>query len=155
MMDTGDLVQEALVKAIPHLATFDIRADQAFEVYLRKMIKNRIIDLARRAHRRPAREELPDDLEAAELSPEHAAADAESLVQYRLALEALRKTDREAVTLRLEEGLDFSEIARRLGKRSPDAARMAVSRSIMRLAMKMDALRKPTAVKRRKIGARR
>jgi RNA polymerase sigma-70 factor (ECF subfamily) len=140
MMDTGDLVQEALINAIPHLATFEIRSEGALQAYLREMVRNRIIDLHRRARRRPRRADFPAQVQAAEIPVDVALIGAERLEMYGRALASMRKGDREAIRLRLEEGLDFAEIARLLGKRSPDAARMAVSRSIVRLAFKMDEL---------------
>ena len=39
--------------------------------------------------------------------------------------------------LRVEFGLDYAEMATQLGKPSSDAARMAVTRAIVRLADKM------------------
>src|ERR1700693_4175652 len=59
MLDTGDLVQDAVIRALRHLETLEIRSDGALQAYLRQAVNNRIIDLYRRAARRPAREELP------------------------------------------------------------------------------------------------
>ena len=44
---------------------------------------------------------------------------------------------REAVIARVEMGLGYAEIARHLDKPSADAARMAVSRALVRLAREM------------------
>jgi RNA polymerase sigma-70 factor (ECF subfamily) len=139
MLDTDDLVQEAVVKALPHVATFEIRSERAFELYLRTLLKHRIIDLKRRTGRRPARHEMPEDIPAARQSIRSELIEAESLDQYKRALATLKKEDQQAIRLRLEEQLEFAEIAQRLGKRSADAARMAVTRSIVRLAAKMKA----------------
>jgi len=56
---------------------------------------------------------------------------------YERALATLSAADQEAIVLRVELGLDFEEIASQLGKPSTDAARMAVSRAIARLANEM------------------
>src|ERR1700730_9113739 len=53
MMDTGDLVQDAVISAMRHLNRLEIRTDGALLVYLRKAVNNRIIDAYRRAGRRP------------------------------------------------------------------------------------------------------
>jgi RNA polymerase sigma-70 factor (ECF subfamily) len=140
MMDTGDLVQEAMINAIPHLATFEIRSDRALLAYLREMVRNRIIDLHRRARRRPARREFPVEVPAAGIRADDALIASEQFEIYRRALAMIAKSDRDAIRLRLEERLEFAEIAKLLGKHSADAARMAVSRSIGRLAAKMEEL---------------
>ena len=149
MLDTGDLVQDAVVNAIPHLATFDIRADRALEFYLRQMVRNRIIDLKRRARRRPVRQEFPEEVAVVATSPLDAVIAAERLDLYKRGIAMLPTRDRQAIRLRLEEGLAFAEIATRLGMGSADAARMAVGRSIVRLAVKMDALSAMNSVKNR------
>jgi DNA-directed RNA polymerase specialized sigma24 family protein len=70
-------------------------------------------------------------------SPLEAAIGAEAVESYECALEALSDSEQEAIVLRVELGLDFEEIARQLGKPSADAARMAVTRAIARLADQM------------------
>src|SRR6185436_9778066 len=59
MLDTGDLVQDAVINALRHLDTLEIRTEGALQAYLRRAVNNRIVDLYRRAARRPSREELP------------------------------------------------------------------------------------------------
>jgi RNA polymerase sigma-70 factor, ECF subfamily len=137
MLDTGDLVQDAVMNALRHLNTIEIRTESALQVYLRKAVNNRIIDLYRRAGRRPARQEIPEDVAAGGPSPLEAAIGAEALECYDRALARLKDDDRQAIVLRVELGLDFGEIGTQLGKPSPDAARMAVARAIARLAEEM------------------
>ena len=137
MLDTGDLVQDAVMNALRHLNTLEIRTESALQVYLRRAVNNRIIDLYRRAGRRPARQELPEDAAAGGPSPLEAAIGAEALECYERALARLKDDDRQAIVLRVELGLDFQEIGTQLGKPSPDAARMAVARAIARLAEEM------------------
>jgi RNA polymerase sigma-70 factor (ECF subfamily) len=137
MLDTGDLVQDAVIRALPHLNTLDIRTDGALHAYLRQAVNNRIIDAYRRAGRRPAREELPEDAEAGNTSPLEAAIGAEALERYDAALSRLSDDERRAIVLRVELGYDYAELAADLGKSSPDAARMAVTRALARLAKEM------------------
>jgi RNA polymerase sigma factor (sigma-70 family) len=137
MLDTGDLVQDAVISALPHLNTLEIRTERALQFYLQRAVKNRIIDLHRRARRRPAREEIPVDVVAAGTSPDEAAIGAEVFERYERALASLKNDERQALVLRLELGLEYREIATRLGKSSSDAARMAVTRAMVRLAEKM------------------
>jgi RNA polymerase sigma factor (sigma-70 family) len=137
MLDTGDLVQDAVISALPHLNTLEIRTERALQFYLQQAVKNRIIDLHRRARRRPAREEIPVDVVAAGTSPDEAAIGAEVFERYERALASLKNDERQALVLRLELGLEYREIATQLGKSSSDAARMAVTRAMVRLAEKM------------------
>src|SRR6266849_2460672 len=65
MLDTGDLVQDAVINALRHLDTFEIRTEGALLAYLRRAVYNRITDLYRRAARRQARGEMPKEIVAA------------------------------------------------------------------------------------------
>ena len=58
-LDTGDLVQDALQRALPHLEAFQPRHQGAFLSFLREIVRNRIRDEIRRRQRRPE-SALPD-----------------------------------------------------------------------------------------------
>jgi RNA polymerase sigma factor (sigma-70 family) len=138
MLDTEDLVQDAVIKALPHLKTLEIRSQSALKFYLQQALKNRIVDLHKRARCRPEREgEIPEFVQADGPSPQHAAIVAEEIERYERALGSLRSTEQQAIMLRIEFGYTYGEIAKELRKRSSDAARMAVSRALVRLADKM------------------
>jgi RNA polymerase sigma-70 factor (ECF subfamily) len=137
MLDTGDLVQDAVVNALPHLNQLEIRTESALQFYLQRAVKNRIIDLYKRAQRRPAREEISEHLTTPGPGPDEKAIGAEALERYERALASLKDAERQAIVLRVELGLDYEEMATQLGKPSSDAARMAVTRAIVRLADKM------------------
>ena len=62
----------------------------------------------------------------------------ETLERYEGALVRLNPDEREAVVARLELGLSYGEIALEQGRGSADAARMAVSRAVCKLAQWMD-----------------
>jgi RNA polymerase sigma-70 factor (ECF subfamily) len=141
MLDTGDLVQDAIINALPHLNTLEIRTEGTLKAYLRRAVNNRVIDLYRRAARRPIREEMPEDAVSQALSPLDAAIGAEAVEWYERGLATLRDQEQEAIFLSVELGHDFKEIAAQLGKPSPDAARMAVNRAIARLADEMRRIR--------------
>jgi RNA polymerase sigma-70 factor (ECF subfamily) len=137
MLDTGDLVQDAIINALRNLNTLEIRTEGALQAYLRRAVNNRIIDLYRRAGRRPIREEMPQDAVSMATSPLEAAIGAEAVESYERALATLKDEERQAIVLRVELGLDYEEMATQLGKPSAAAARMAVSRAIARLADEM------------------
>jgi RNA polymerase sigma factor (sigma-70 family) len=140
MLDTGDLVQDAIINALRHLNAIEVRTEGALQAYLRRAVNNRIIDLYRRAGRRPGREAITEAAPDPGASPLEAAIGAEALATYERALASLDDQEREAIVLRVELGLDYTEMAVQLGKPSPDAARMAVKRAIARLAQEMNRL---------------
>jgi RNA polymerase sigma-70 factor (ECF subfamily) len=141
MLDTGDLVQEAVIAALSHLDTLEIRHDGAIQAYLRQAVNNRIIDACRRAGRRPMRADLPEHAATDDTSPLDAVIGAEARQQYEAALSSLSDHDRDAIVLRVELGCAYGEIATRLKKPSVDAARMAVTRALARLAREMRRVR--------------
>jgi DNA-directed RNA polymerase specialized sigma24 family protein len=65
------------------------------------------------------------------------------LNRYDSALQRLREPDRELVVARVELGLGYDEIAGLLDKPSVPAARVAVSRALVRLASEMGLERHP------------
>jgi RNA polymerase sigma factor (sigma-70 family) len=137
MNDTGDIVQEAVIKALKHFSGIELCSEGAFQAYLRKAVHNRIIDQYRRVVRRPPREEIPESAAAPGRNPFDAAAAVEELEHYERALDTLSEEDREAIVQRVEFELNYDELAVRLGKPSAAAARMAVKRAIVRLAKAM------------------
>ena len=141
MLDTGDLVQEAVINALRNLNSLEIRHEGTLQTYLRRAVKNRIIDLYRRSARRPARDELRSDAMSAAPSPFEIAVGAETADWYERALARLTDDDQTLIFLSVELGLTAREIAAETGRPSADAARMAVSRAIDKLAGEMKQLR--------------
>src|SRR5690349_24879010 len=54
LMDTDDLVQETVVRAVKRIDRFESRHEGALQAYLRQAVVNRIRDEVRRARRSPA-----------------------------------------------------------------------------------------------------
>lgn len=132
--ETLDVVQDAVVSALPHLDRFDPRREGALMAYLRTAIHRRIIDLIRRSRRRPEPAELPEDLPAVGTSPLDRAIGVQNRERYEAALDRLRDEDREAIICRLELQYSYDELAVALDKPTANAARVAVMRAIGRLA---------------------
>jgi RNA polymerase sigma-70 factor, ECF subfamily len=139
--DTQDLVQDAIVRALPRLKTFEARHPGALQAYLRQAITNHIRDEIRRVNTRPPAAELGDDHADSGPSPLEAAIGREGVERYEAGLRALRPADREAIIARLELQQSYEEVAIALGKPSADAARMAVKRAVKALIAVMDSLR--------------
>jgi RNA polymerase sigma factor (sigma-70 family) len=143
--DTQDLVQDTLIRAMKHLDTFRPDGPGALQAYLRQALMNRIRDELRRAHRRPFATELNDTIAERGASPLEQAIGHEALDAYEAALAELRAEDREAIIARLELGQSYEEVAAILGKPTPNAARVAVNRAVVRLAEKMGPSHRLTA----------
>jgi len=135
--DTDDLVQDALLNSLRGLAAFNPRHSGAFQAYLRQGILNRLRDEIRRVKRRPQHQDDLDDAVAPGPSPVDEAIGREAMERYEAALERIKPEDREAILGRVELGFTYEQLAAHLGKPSPDAARMAVSRALLRLAREM------------------
>lgn len=134
--DTEDLVQDTLIQALGRLDTFEPRGAGALGGYLRQAILNRIVDKVRR-RRPPLVPELPTEVAAVDPSPLEQLIGRQALDRYEAALAGLKAEEREAVVGRLEFGMSYAEIAAALGKNSADAARMAVSRALLKVAEEM------------------
>jgi len=137
LLDTGDLVQETLLRVLQGLDRLEVRGPGFFQAYVRQAVLNRIRDQVRWARRRRGPEETPDDLVATGPSPLEAAIGADVLERYEKALEHLSVDERQLLHLRIELDFDYGEIAAVTGRASGDAARMAVRRALMKVAEAM------------------
>jgi RNA polymerase sigma-70 factor (ECF subfamily) len=99
---------------------------------------NRIRDELRKARRRAPPEALGEEIASDLASPLDEVIGREAAARYESALTELRDEDREAIIARIELERSYEEMARMLGKPSRDAARVAVQRALVRLAVKMD-----------------
>jgi RNA polymerase sigma-70 factor (ECF subfamily) len=137
LMDTDDLVQETLMRALRRIDGFEHRHEGALQAYLRQAVMNRIRDEVRRAKRAPVPTELETEEPHRGASPLELAIGQQAVEAYEAALQRLRQEDREAIVARVEMDYSYDQVAVALGKPSPDAARMAVSRALLRLAEEM------------------
>jgi RNA polymerase sigma-70 factor (ECF subfamily) len=133
-LDTGDLVQETVLHVLRRLDDFEPRHVGAMQAYLRQSVINRIRDEIRRIGRHPAPAELPQDIVSELPSPEEEAVRGEAYDHYQACLSQLSARDRELIVSRVEAGWSMDQIAQKFGMRTTDAARMAVTRALRRLA---------------------
>jgi RNA polymerase sigma-70 factor, ECF subfamily len=140
LRDTEDLVQETLVQTLRRIDAFEPRHEGALQAYLRQALTNRVRDEVRRVNRHPAVEGLEDvdHHPDAAASPLEEAIGHEAMERYETALQQLRPDERDIIIARVELQQTYQQIAQMHGKSSPDAARMAVSRALVRLAEEMD-----------------
>ena len=131
--ETPDLVQETLLQVFKHIDAFEHRGVGALRAYMRQALMNRIRNELRRSERRPANKSLPEDARDERPSPLEEAIGRQAEERYEAALACLKSEDREIVIARVELGLSYEEIAAATGRRSTNAARMAVVRALTRL----------------------
>ena len=140
LRDTEDLVQETLTQTLRRIDMFEPRHEGALQAYLRQALVNRIRDEVRRLNRYPAPVQLAESDRFADpaASPLEEAIGTEALERYETAMERLKPEERELIIARVEMQQSYQQIAATHGKASPDAARMAVTRALVRLAEEMD-----------------
>ncbi len=138
MVDTDDLVQVSVLRALNQAGRFEPRREGAFLAYLRRILLNAVRDEIRRASRRPGGEEVSADLADPAVPAVEQLIGRETMEAYEEALAGLSDAQQEAVILRVEFGYTFPEIAEATGSPSANAARMTVARALVRLAEAMD-----------------
>jgi RNA polymerase sigma factor (sigma-70 family) len=133
LADTQDLVQDAVMRALPKLESFEARHPGALQSYLREAVQNRIYDEVRKVSNRPGVDELPEEMPDRAPSPLEQAIGKQGFDRYEKALKTLKPTDRDAIVARIELQQSYEEVAIALGKPNANAARMAVTRALARL----------------------
>jgi RNA polymerase sigma-70 factor (ECF subfamily) len=134
MLETADLVQDAVVATVRRLDYFEPRHQGGLQAYLRQAVMNRIRDVARHYRRLPQQTDLPSDLVEERTSPLELIIGLENVARYEAALEQLKPEERAAIVGRIELQQGYDELAVVLDKPSAAAARMAVTRAMKRLA---------------------
>ena len=136
---TSDLVQDVLQHTFARLTWFESKHVSALRAYLRRAVENRVQDELRRAIRRLdiARRAPGED----PLRPfEDAAPQYQQRLQdelwgrYRAGLTRLKVRDRRLIVGRAELGYNYAQLAAIEGLPTPDAARKALKRAVIRLS---------------------
>jgi RNA polymerase sigma factor (sigma-70 family) len=143
-LSTGDLVQEVFLEVLRGLDRWDGGNEATFEALLATLVEHRIVDQIRRSHaeRRDVRR-----LDAASPATVGACADDpgprtlavshEQVAIYRAVLATFPERERALLVLRMEDELEFSDLAARLAYPSPDAARKAFHAAQARLLLRL------------------
>jgi RNA polymerase sigma factor (sigma-70 family) len=140
MIETQDIVLQAVQKGLSRLDEFDHRHQGALIAYMRRILKNLIIDHWRSSARKPLPVPLDDQQAATTRTPLECVLEREQIELYERALERVKSRDAELVRLRIDEQLGYEEIAVHLGLPSENAARVAVRRAVLRIAHEMSIL---------------
>jgi RNA polymerase sigma factor (sigma-70 family) len=136
--DTHDLVQDTLFNTFRKIGSFEPRREGAFQAYLRQALMNRIRDELRRMSARPMTSTFDETEHPHDASPLEEAIGAETFERYEAGLMRLKPEEQEAIIGRVELGSSYEDLAASLGKPSADAARMTVTRALVRLAEEMN-----------------
>ncbi len=134
--DTLDLSQSVFSELLRDMDGLEDRGEHAFENLLRMKVRNKIRTKYRKHLDRDGNRRgvpLTADVPQPASCPVMAAADAETRAKFAIALARLDPKRRELVRLRLEQGLSYSAIARRLDYPTADAARMQHARALLSL----------------------
>jgi RNA polymerase sigma-70 factor (ECF subfamily) len=134
LVDTVDVVQQALVRTLGRLDHIDTSIPGSLLAYLRCTVLNQIRDEIRRARRRPQPAELDEHLPALDQDPLEAVISEQEVRRYNLAVLQLPADQQEAFLMRIEMGCTYREIADALGRPSSESARMLVRRAIRAMA---------------------
>jgi RNA polymerase sigma factor (sigma-70 family) len=137
LADTDDLVQHTLLHTFRTIQDFQPRHVGALQAYLRQAVLNRIRDELRRKGRQPDSTDIDDVQLASGESPLEEAIGQEAVARYEQALARLKPEEREVIIAKVEMGYSYEELAEALGKPTPDAARKAAQRALVRLAEEM------------------
>lgn len=141
-LDTADLVQEAFFHLFRRMPRIEPRREHALRAYLLTAIQNRIRDEVRRAGHgevRAAGSSVAAVPQGSADSPLARAIAGENEERFRAALARLGADDRMLVVARIDLGYSYEQVALALGRRSPEAARVAVRRALLRLARELGA----------------
>jgi RNA polymerase sigma-70 factor, ECF subfamily len=153
-LESCDVVQDALMKALPRVQNADFATSGAFFHWLTAIVENHIRDLADHyaADKRDAARERPLEFQRSGTesvagpieglvtsgTPSMAAMRGEDLSRLEAAVDALPDEQREALLLVRYEGLSLAEAGAKMN-RTPDAVRMLVARAVVRLGKALNA----------------
>lgn len=127
----ADATQDAFIKAVRGLQGF--RGDSSFRTWLLTITANEARGLLRkRGRRRETELEVAGPLAASQQMPDEALQQAQETERVKALLEELPEKQRQAVTLRIFEGLSFKEVGALIGS-SEGAARVNYHHGIRRI----------------------
>ena len=135
-IDTSDLVQDALHRTFGRLEALEPRQANALRAYLRRAVDNRIRDELRLAVRRRA-SIAPDEVVrfSDDAAPQHRQrVDDETWRRYLNGLKRLTARQRRLIVGHAELEYSHQQLALVEDLSSPDAARMALRRAMVRLS---------------------
>jgi RNA polymerase sigma factor (sigma-70 family) len=135
--DADDFVQRTALRTLQRLRHLPPHGTDQVQAYLRMILMNLVRDEIRRAGRRPEHVAVREEDATWDRSPLDALIGRQAWSSFIKALKTLRPRDRIAIVGRFDAGLSYRALQAQLGTATPDAARVAVSRAVSRLALAM------------------
>jgi RNA polymerase sigma-70 factor (ECF subfamily) len=105
-LDTDDLVQDTLIRALHRFPSFEFRQEGALQAYLRQAVLNNVREQARLLRNRPPISQLDGNERASDPSPLEQAVGQDLAERYEAAFNRLRPEDQQSIVVRIE--MDFS-----------------------------------------------
>ena len=136
-LDAVDSVQDVLLRTFKRFDRFEPSLKRALQAHLRQAVQERVFDEIRRANRRPQQGTLDSHRVDDRPSPLDEALDRENRDRYRLALQCLSEDERQLLVARLDLGYSYEQVALVTRRPTPDSARVATRRAVMKLAQEM------------------
>jgi RNA polymerase sigma-70 factor (ECF subfamily) len=125
------------MRTMQRIDSFDPRHAGALQAYLHTILRNLITDAVRDHRRHPGAEPLAADQADPSPDPLDETIGRENYTRDQRAMQRLDEDTRGLIVMRFEWGFSHQEIALETGKPTPDAARMAVYRALLRLNEEM------------------
>jgi RNA polymerase sigma factor (sigma-70 family) len=139
--DTVDVVQDAAAGVWRNLDRIELEKPGDLEAYVKRAVRNRISDEARKLDRRPCPTDLDSQLPEDRPTALDRVLSDEEQERFRSAMAQLTKDEREMLVARHEYKYSYKDIAVLLQKPTADAVRKSVSRAAAKLAELMRANR--------------
>jgi RNA polymerase sigma-70 factor (ECF subfamily) len=130
LMDTDDLVVVTLARGLEKVDKIDAKRKGGFFAYLRQILVNQVRDEIRRHSKRPKISPITKEIASVSPSPLEQMIERETFDAYQSAVSRLPARQQEALTLRIDRGCSYQEVADAIGCPSANAARMVVSRAL-------------------------
>ena len=113
MLDTQDVVNEAVQRGVSRINDFDVRHPGALVAYMRAILRHLIVDYVRRRTKQPLKVSLDEQEPDGGRSPLDHVVGAERLALYHAARARLNPRDAQLVTFKIEDERGYDEIAPR------------------------------------------
>lgn len=131
-MDTGDLVQESILRALRSIGDLGAVEGPVLKRYLMVCVNNLIRDEIRRSGAGEVSNGITDI--AGQASPLCDAIESEDQRRYRTAISRLSEDDQVLLVGRLDFQISYEDLARATGRPTAMSARAAAKRAALRLA---------------------
>ena len=133
-MDTGDIVQDAMMGVLQHLPNLEGKDPHVVDAYIRRSILNRIKDEVHRSNKGEVTVAAKLTVADPAGTPLDRFLSTEDEERFRAAVARLDPDEQALVVGRLDGGASYEALAALTERPSADAARVATRRAVLRVA---------------------